>query len=138
MAAGVHFAWDLGAIGEVGLLFDRQRIHVGAESDRARALSLRAVNDADHAGAADSRLDLVAAEGAKLVGDEPRRLLDIVKEPRVLMDLAPPGPGVGNEVGDRGSDRHREKPSCGSRQVEVGAGALSTGARPSRRASGAP
>src|SRR6185437_4809837 len=69
--------------------------------------TLRAVNDADHAGAADSRLDLVAAEGAKLVGDELRGLLDIVKEPRVLMDLAAPGPGVGNEVGDRGLDRHR-------------------------------
>ncbi len=100
MPAGVHFPRDPGAIGEVGFFLDRQRVHIGAEPDRARRGSPGAANDADHAGAADSRLDLVAAEGAKLVGDEFCGLLDIVKEPRVLMNFAPPGPGVGNEVGD--------------------------------------
>ena len=64
VTAGVHFARDPGAIGEVGRLLDRQRVHVGAESDRARASALGAANDADHASAADGGLDLVAAEGA--------------------------------------------------------------------------
>ena len=77
VAASVHLAGDFGAVGEVGLLFDRKRVHVGAEPDRARARSFGPANDADHAGAADGGLDFVAAEGAKPVGDKrggrPRR-----------------------------------------------------------------
>ncbi len=42
MAASVHFAWNFGAIGEIGLLLDRQRIHVGPEPDRPRARSFGA------------------------------------------------------------------------------------------------
>ena len=87
VAASVHLARDLGAIGEVGLLFDRQRVHIRAEPDRTRTRSLGAVDDADHAGAADRRFDLVAAEGAKPLSDKLGGLLDVVHEFGVLMDF---------------------------------------------------
>ena len=78
----------------------------------ARARSLGAADHADDAGAADRRLDLVAAEGAKPLGDEFRRLLDVVHDLGVLMDLAAPGSNFGNEVVDGGADRHRKGSSA--------------------------
>ena len=110
MAAGVHLAGSLGAIGEVGLFLDRQRVHVRAQSDRTRPRSLGATNDADHAGAADGRFDLVAAKGPKAVRDEFRGLLDVVHDLGILMEFSPPGSNFGNEVVDGGADRHRRDP----------------------------
>ena len=112
VAAGVHFARILGAIGEVGRLLDRQRVHVRAQPDRARARALGAADDADDAGSADRRLDLVAAESSEAVGDISSRALDVVQELRVLMDVATPGLSVLNEVLDGGGDRHRKRAPC--------------------------
>ena len=112
MPASVHLAWDFGAIGEIGLLFDRQRIHVRPEADRPRTRSFCPVNDADHAGAADRSFDLVAAEGAQPVGDKLGGRLDVIHEPGVLMDFTAPGLSVGNEILDGGADRHREEAPC--------------------------
>ena len=40
MAAGMHLAGDLGRVGHVGRLLDRQRVHVGAQADHLpRAVS---------------------------------------------------------------------------------------------------
>ena len=131
MAAGVHLAGGFGPIGEIGLFLDRQRVHVGPQADRARARSLRAANDADHAGAADRSPHLVAAEGAKPVGDELGGGVDVVKELGVLVDFPSPGLSVGNETVDGGGDRHWGVP-CKRPTVDGAARRLSTRAITSR------
>ena len=70
VAAGVHQAGGLGSIREVGLLLDRQRIHVGAQADHldiALAGGLLALDDADYAGPPQAGRDLVAAEFAQAI-----------------------------------------------------------------------
>ena len=129
MAAGVHLARGLGPIGKVGLFLDRQRVHVRAQSDRTRARSLGAADDADDTGAADRRFDLVATEAAKALSDEFRRLLDVIHDFGLLMQFSAPGSHFGNEVVDGGADRHRNGILANSRQVAAARKALSTIAR---------
>ncbi len=107
VAAGMHLTRDLGAVGEVGLLLDWQRVHVGAKPDRTRSRSLRAANDANDSSAANGGSDLVAAEGVEPVGDELGGQLDIVEELGILVDFLAPALSVGNNVLDGGTDRHR-------------------------------
>ena len=61
MAAGMHDACVLRGIGRAGLLQDRQRVHVGAQADRALRRAVPA-DHADHAGARQAGDDLVDAE----------------------------------------------------------------------------
>ena len=53
-AAGVHLAFVLAGVGEGVRFLHGQRVHVGAQADRALAGEL-AADDADHAGAAQPR-----------------------------------------------------------------------------------
>ena len=54
MAAGVHLARNFRFIWELVGLLDRQRIHVGAQSDRLARATLAASDDANYAGTADA------------------------------------------------------------------------------------
>src|ERR1700755_2537575 len=64
VTTGMHFAGRPGGISEIGLFLDWKRVHVGAKPDHpdiTLAGWLAALDDADHAGAAETRGDFVAA-----------------------------------------------------------------------------
>ena len=90
VAAGVHLARHRRFVRQVVRLLDRQRVHVGAQADDLVGLALAAVDDADHAGAAEPRHHLVAAEGLELVGHARRRALHVVEQFRMGMQIVPP------------------------------------------------
>ena len=89
MAAGMGLARDFRSPRLAAGLEDRQRVHVGTETD-CRAVAVPPLDDADHAGLADAGLDHVAAEGCQFFGHELRCFVDIVKQLRVFMQMAPP------------------------------------------------
>src|SRR5450432_122535 len=70
MAAAVEAAWNGRAPFQIGVLFHRQRIHVGTQTDPLAARAL-APEYADHAGAAEAAMHLDAPL-RQLVGDDPR------------------------------------------------------------------
>jgi hypothetical protein len=107
MAAGVHLAGNRRLVRQVGRLLDRQRVHVGAHADDFLGVALAAPDDADHAGAADPRHDLVAAEFAQLLGHGSGGARNVVQELRMRVQVVPPFGDVAGEVGDAVDDRHR-------------------------------
>ena len=109
VAAGMHAAGNGRAIGQVGRLLDRQRVHVGAQADRASACALAALDDADDAALADAGANLVAAEFAQPLGDEGRGLVDVVEKLGMGVEMAAPALGVGNELGDGGVYGHERR-----------------------------
>ena len=54
-------------------------------------IAATATDDADVAGAADAGHDLVDAEFAQLTGDEFRRLLDLVQDAGIFVNVTTPG-----------------------------------------------
>jgi hypothetical protein len=106
MAAGMHLARRLGFIRQVVGLIDRQRVHVGAQADGLSRRAFAAADDADHAGAADARHHLVAAERLELVGDRGRRAMHVVHEFRMGMQVMPPVGDLVMQVGDAVDDGH--------------------------------
>ncbi len=117
MAAGVHFAGRPGGVSEIGLLLDRQRIHVSAKPDHLEVAvhrRLAALDDADDAGAAKAGRDLVAAEFPQPVRDECRSAVHVVQQFRMLVDIAAPGLDIGLQIGDAVDDGHgRSRCWCG-------------------------
>ena len=108
MAAGVHLAGHGRLVGKVVRLLDRQRVHVGAQPDHlAGAARPVALDDADHAGAADPGHHLVAAERLELLGDRRRGAVHVVEQLRMGMDVVPPGGDLAMQVGYAIDDRHR-------------------------------
>ena len=105
MAAGVHLPRHGRFVGEVGRLFDRQRVHVGAQANHLAA-GLAAADDANNAGSAYPGDHFVAAEGFELVGNGSRRAVHVVKQFRVGVDIPPPSRDLGVQVGDAVDDRH--------------------------------
>ena len=105
MAAGMHLAGNRRFVRQPGFLFDRQRVHVGAQADDLAA-GLAAANDADHAGPPDARHHFVAAEAFELVGDRSRRAMHVVAQLRMGMQIMPPGGDLVVQVGDAVDDRH--------------------------------
>ena len=109
MAAGVHLARRLRGVRQIGLLLDRQRVHVGAQPDHldvAVARRLAALDDADHAGAAETGRDFVAAELPQPVRDEGRGAMHVVQQFGMLMDIPAPGLDIGLQIGDAVDDGH--------------------------------
>ncbi len=100
MAAGVHHARVLGSEGHARSLQDRQRIHVGTQADGLAGGHVAAADHADHAGAADAGDDLVAAEGAQLIGDDAGGAMHLVEQFGVLVEIVAPS---GHFVGERGN-----------------------------------
>jgi hypothetical protein len=68
MATAVEAAWNGRAPFQVGVLFHRQRVHVGAKPDALAAVAV-ALEHADHAGAAKTAMHL-DAPAFQLVGDD--------------------------------------------------------------------
>ena len=85
VAARVHAAGDRRAVGELVALGDRQRIHVGAQADRAQAAS--AADRANDAGAADAAVGL-DAERLEVAGDERGGTVLLEREFGMGMDVA--------------------------------------------------
>ena len=135
MAAGVHLAGHGGLVRQPGRLLDRQRVHVGAHADHLAA-RLVAADDADDAGAADARHDLVAAERLELLGDARRRAVDVVLQLRMGMDVVAPFGDFAVQVGDTVDDGHGGSLEVSTRIQRRGAGscriAFSSRSRPAR------
>ena len=109
VAAGVHLAGHRRFVRQAGLLLERQRIHVGAQPHHLAAglaPGLAAADDADDAGAADTRHHLVAAEAFELVGNGSRRAVHVILQLRVHVHVAAPGGDLVVQVGDAIDDRH--------------------------------
>ena len=109
MAAGVHHAGRLRGVRQIGLLLDRQRIHVGAQPDHlhvAFAGRLVALDDADDAGAAEPGGDLVAAEFPQAIRHECCSAVDVVQQFGIFMDIPAPGLDIGLQIGDAVDDGH--------------------------------
>ncbi len=106
VAAGVHLARDFRGVGQAGVLQDRQRVHVGAHADDFAGAGLAALDDADDAGPADARHDLVAAEGFELLGDDAGGTVNVVEQLRVLVQIAAPGGDFVVHPGDAVHDGH--------------------------------
>jgi hypothetical protein len=86
VSAGMHHARRCGLVGDVVFLFDRQRVHIGAQHDRVtRSL---AAHDADNAGFADPGMHFTA-EIAQAVGDHRCRAMLVKPELRVHMQVTP-------------------------------------------------
>ena len=106
MAAGVHLAWHRRLVRQVVGLLDRQRVHVGAQRDRLAGRALAPTDDPDHAGAADPRYHLVAAEFREPRRHRGRSPVHLIEQLRMGVQIAPPGGDVGMQVGDTVDDRH--------------------------------
>ena len=131
VAAGVHAAGNGRAIGQVGRLLDRQRVHVGAQADRASACALAALDDADDSAATDAGANFVAAEFAQPLGDEGRGLIEVVEKLGMGVEMAAPALRVGNELGDGGVYGHeRRTPEWDWSKWARRCGAVNDAARP--------
>ena len=106
VTAGVHHPDLLVVVGgahrgrerEIGVLGDRQGVHVGAHRhDRS---GLPALQDADDAGVRDPLAHLVEAKFAEMFGHHPRRLELAVSEFGELVDVLPEGDRFLLEPGD--------------------------------------
>src|SRR5262249_8287935 len=114
VTAGMHLTRHRRLVRYLGGLLDRQRIHVGAQSD-ATSASLAPADHADNAGAPDSRHHLVAAEALELIGNRSRSAMHIVEKFGMSMDIVPPGTDLALHGGNAVDDRHRLTPhtTCG-------------------------
>ena len=106
MAAGVHLPGSLRPVGHIARLLDRQGVHVGPEADHPAGGDAPAPDDADNARAAKAGHHLVAAERLELVGDDPRRAVNVEEQLGMLVEIAAPGGDVIDEVGDAVDDWH--------------------------------
>ena len=116
MPASVHLAGIDGLVGEVGLLLDRQRVHVGADADRARAGA--AAQGADDARMRDPARDLDAPGGELLSHDVAGAVL-LEAELRMGVDIAPPFREVVAERGDAIVNRHLDRSFCPGIPYEI-------------------
>jgi hypothetical protein len=106
MPAGMHLSRDARSPWQSGLLRYRQGIHIGAQADCIARSSTIAVDDANDARTPDSFHDLVAAERTKEVGNFRSRILDIIEQFRLCMEIPPPCRDVFLKFGHSVDDRH--------------------------------
>jgi hypothetical protein len=109
MAAGMGLARGLGGPAFAGGFEDRQGVHVRPEADH-RALSVMALDDADDTRPADTGFNDVAAERLQFVRHELRRMVDIIEQFRILMQMAPPFGYLILHFGDAINNRHCDTP----------------------------
>jgi hypothetical protein len=87
MTAGVHATLMARAVGEIGRLLDRERIHVGPQADRARRRA--GAQPPDNTRAANAAMHLIPELG-ELLRNEIRSPVLLEPEFRMRMDVAPP------------------------------------------------
>ena len=88
VAAGVHAPGVAGMVGEVVLLVDRQRVHVGAQADRP--LAGAGAQHPDHAGLADAAMGF-DTEGFEALGHQRGGAVLLEGEFRVGVDVTADG-----------------------------------------------
>jgi hypothetical protein len=103
VAAGVHLPRARGTVRERVAFRDRQRVHVGAQPERA--LARACAQRADHAGPAQAAMHL-AAECGELRGDQVRGAGFLEAEFGMRVDVAPPSGEFGVHAGDTVNDGH--------------------------------
>ena len=103
------------AYGHAGHLLDRQGVHVGAQRHHPAGRRLAPVDDADDAGLADARNDVVAAEGFELLRHDTGGAVHVEPELRVRMQVAAPRGDLLVHGGDAVHDWHPVYP-CSSRR----------------------
>ena len=104
MPAGMHVARHRARIGLAGPLVDRQRIHVGAQTNGpARPTP---PDHADNTGLADPGDDLVHPERSQQLFDLPRRAVNLVAELRVKVEIAAPSGDFIGEFRNAVNDGH--------------------------------
>ncbi|MNF91891.1 hypothetical protein D3C84_745120 [compost metagenome] len=101
MPAGVHAALMPAAVSGAGILDDRQRVHVRAQAEFARAVAV--AQNADHSGLADARVHFVAPL-RKRFGYQRRRAVFLEAEFRVGMDVLAGGVQVAGDVVEPGQN----------------------------------
>ena len=104
MPAGMHLSGNLRAVLEVVLLFDMERVQIGAEPDR-RPLPARAGERAHHPGPGEAAMD-IDAELGQAVGDELRRPMLLEGGLGMGVNIAAPPRHLLVELGDAVDDRH--------------------------------
>jgi len=117
VAAGVHHAGGLRGPGQVGLLVDRQRVHVGPEADGATGTV--ALQHADDAGLADAGGDL-EPEAGQFGGDDGRGAHLLEAKLGVFVQVAADRREVGGEILDAGGDGHRGSPVARTGWTRIG------------------
>jgi hypothetical protein len=98
MTAGMHDARLFRRVGKPRLLHDRKRVELGSQADRARAGS--AAQNADHAGAADSFVNLVERERSELFGNKARCFVFLKAQFRICVNPMPPGDNLWHNSSD--------------------------------------
>ncbi len=125
MAAGMHAACVLRAVGEPVFFLQRQRIQVGAQADGARAVAcvrMPAVHHAHHARAGQAGVHL-HAPGGQAFGHDGRGAVFLEAQLRVGMQVAPQGHEgrhVGKAFDQVGQDGLRPQPAhacCGESRI---------------------
>ena len=104
MAAGVHAPLMARAVGEIGRLLDRQRVHVGPQPDRARRRA--GAQPADDTRPADAAMYLVTELG-QLLRDEIGGALLLEPEFGMRVDVAPPVRQIVVKFRNALNDSHR-------------------------------
>ena len=94
VAAGVHLPFVLGAVREFVLFEQRQRVHVGAQADRARAAAL--AQNADDAGLGQPAMHFQAVCG-EFASDDVGGARFLEGKFGVRVDISADGDQIGNE-----------------------------------------
>src|SRR4051794_12026318 len=121
MPTGVHQPGMDGRPGQARFLVDRQRVHVGAQTDRAAAGPRP--DHADDARLRKARVNLVDAERAQLLGHESRG--GALLEPELRMGVEMPAPGgevvveAGNAVDHGHGDASYAVPPTVIRSIRI-------------------
>jgi hypothetical protein len=106
MAAGMHNASIDGGVGKARGLRDGKRIHVSTKPHPAIALSL-APDHADNPRAANSGMNLIDAESAKLIGNNGTCAAFLKPDFRMGMKIAEDCSKAQGLLFDCGYDRHQ-------------------------------
>ncbi len=129
VTAGVHFPGMVDLVFDPCFFFDRQRIHIRAQSDRLQTAigRLASLDHPNHARAPQPDCNLIAAELTQPIGDESRRAVHVVHEFGMRVQIAAPAHDVGLQIGDAVDDGHdvnlsiglgKHKASTGLRQTQ--------------------
>ena len=110
MAAGMHLPGNGRAVGEVGFLLDRQRVHIGAQADSASAWPVAPVDHADNAGLANPFDHVVTAKSPQLRGNNAGCAMHIIKKLGMRVEITSPAGDFTLERENTRIDGHSEIP----------------------------
>ena len=109
MSAGVHLTRNRRAIGNAGLFFNWQSVHVCAQTDGFHVTAIPRFTPLDNAHdtrASEARHHLVTSELAQTLGDERRSAVHVVHQFRMRMQITPPAHDFRLQIGDAVQNGH--------------------------------